>query len=84
MLKRMACRRGEVMITIAEPIDLDSLRIRHEFLVVPDLHLSAATAAAALQVSQRHAIVVLEALVVERFLIRLADGRYARPPAAPH
>jgi len=29
------------MITVAEPIDLDALRIRHEFLTVPDLRLSA-------------------------------------------
>jgi len=25
------------MITLADPIDLDTLRIRHEFITVPDL-----------------------------------------------
>ena len=66
------------MITLAEPIDLDTLRIRHEDLAVSDLRLSADTVAALLNVSQRHAMVALEALVTERFLVRLPDGRYTR------
>jgi hypothetical protein len=43
-----------------------------------DLRLSADTAAALLNVSQRHALVALESLVIERFLVRLPDGRYSR------
>jgi hypothetical protein len=66
------------MITLAEPIDLDTLRIRHEYLAVSDLRLSADTVAALLNVSQRHALVALESLVMERFLIRLPDGQYFR------
>jgi hypothetical protein len=62
------------MITLAEPIDLDTLRIRHEYLTAPDLRLSADTAAALLHVSQRHALLALESLVTERFLVRLTDG----------
>jgi hypothetical protein len=70
------------MITSADPIDLDALRIRHEFLTVPDLHVSADAAASLLHVSQRHALLTLESLVVERFLVRLADGCYARATGA--
>lgn len=66
------------MITLAEPIDLDTLRIRHEYLAVGDLRLSADTVAALLNVSQRHAVVALESLVTEHFLVRLPDGRYIR------
>jgi hypothetical protein len=66
------------MITRADPTDLDALRIRHEFLTVPDLRCSADTAAALLHVSPRHASVALESLVLEHFLVRLADGCYAR------
>jgi hypothetical protein len=66
------------MITLAEPIDLDTLRIRHEYLAVSDLRLSADTVAAVLNVSQRHALVALESLVTEHFLVRLPDGRYSR------
>ena len=71
------------MIATADPIDLDSLRIRHEFLVVPDLRLSADTAATTLNVSQRHARVALEGLVFEGFLSRLPDGRYVRRRGDP-
>jgi hypothetical protein len=66
------------MVTLAEPIDLDTLRIRHEFLANNDLRISADTAAALLNVSQRHALVALESLVMDHFLVRLPDGRYSR------
>lgn len=64
------------MITIADPVDLDALRIRHEFLSVPDLRVSAAVAARLLGVTQRHAQRSLDALVAERFLERTPDGQY--------
>jgi len=66
------------MITVAEPIDADTLRIRHEFLVQPDLCLSADVAATMLGVPQRHASIILESMVFERFLARTANGQYIR------
>ena len=66
------------MITIAAPIDADGLRIRHEFLSLPDLHASADDVAALLGVSSRHATVLLESLVRDGFLQRTRDGKYAR------
>ena len=70
------------MITIAEPTDLDALRIRHEFLSLPDLHVSAASAAARLGLTERHARVALDALVAELFLERMPDGEYVRASGA--
>jgi hypothetical protein len=70
------------VITTGEPIDADTLRIRHEFLTRPDLRVSADEAAALLGVPLRHALVILESLVVERFLARTADGQYVRAFAA--
>ena len=66
------------MITLAEPIDLDTLRLRHEYLAASDLRLTVDAVAALLNVSPRHALVALESLVMERFLVRLPDGRYSR------
>jgi hypothetical protein len=66
------------VIRFAEPIDADTLRIRHEFLTRPGLSVSAQAAAALLGVLDRHASVILESLVFERFLSRTADGRYMR------
>ena len=66
------------MITTADPIDLDALRIRHEFLAQPDLCVSADVVAAMLGVPLRHASIILESLVFERFLARTANGQYIR------
>jgi hypothetical protein len=68
------------MITYAEPIDADTLRIRHEFLTQPDLCVSADVAAGFLGVP--HASLILESLVFERFLARTPDGQYRRSFAA--
>ena len=70
------------MITYAEPIDADTLRIRHEFLSQPDLCVSAEVAAGFLGVPLRHASLILESLVFERFLARTPDGQYKRSFAA--
>ena len=70
------------MITFAEPTDLDTLRIRHEFLAVPALHASDDHMAALLAATPRHARTALESLVVEGFLERAADGLYIRSRAA--
>jgi Fic family protein len=69
------------MIAFADPIDLDALRIRHEFLTLPDLHTSAENVAALLGVTERHALVALDALVAEGFLERIPDRQYARRAA---
>ena len=66
------------MITVADPLDLDVLRIRHEFLTVPDLRLSPQEIAASLHVTRHHAEAMLDTLVTEQFLARVGDGAYAR------
>ena len=66
------------MITVADPLDLDVLRIRHEFLTVPDLRVSPQEVAALLAVSRHHAAAMLDDLVAEQFLSRNADGLYSR------
>lgn len=66
------------MITVAEPIDCDTLRVRHLFLADSGLRLSSNDVVAQLQVQPRHACVMLEALVCEGFLKRTSDGRYVR------
>ena len=69
------------MITIAEPTDLDTLRIRHEFLAVPALRASVDNVAALLAATPRRARTTLESLVLEGFLERAADGQYIRSRA---
>jgi predicted transcriptional regulator of viral defense system len=66
------------MITDAEPIDADALRIRHEFLSAPHLRLSVDDVVAQLHVQPRHAMLLLESLVWEGFLGRTFDGQYIR------
>jgi hypothetical protein len=66
------------VITVADPLDLDVLRIRHEFLTVPDLQLSPQEVAALLNVSRHHAEAMLDGLVSEHFLSRTADRAYSR------
>jgi len=68
------------MITVAEPIDADTLRIRHEFLTLPELRASVDSCAELLEIPPRHALLILESLVREGFLQRLGDRRYARAP----
>lgn len=69
------------MITIAEPIDADTLRIRYEFLARADLRVSPEIVAELLGVPLRHAKAMLDALVFEHFLARNADGSYVRADA---
>ena len=70
------------MITLAEPIDADTLRIRHEFLIHPDLLVSADVFAELLGLPCRHALTILESMVFEGFVERTPDGRYRRSSAA--
>ena len=67
------------MITAAPPIDADALRIRHEFLSLPDLCVSVDGCAQFLDVPPRHARAILDSLVDDGFLQRNDDGRYVRP-----
>jgi hypothetical protein len=69
------------VITIADPLDLDALRIRHEFLSLPDLRVSVATAAAIFGVSAPHARRILDSLAAERFLTPTTDDQYVRNAA---
>ena len=64
------------MIMLAEPIDADALRIRHEFLTLPSLRASVDWCAVLLDVMPRHAKLILESLVEDGFLERTIDGRY--------
>ena len=66
------------MMTVSAPIDADALRIRHEFLTLPGLRASVASFATLLNVSERHACLVLESLIDDGFLKRTADGQYVR------
>ena len=70
-------------MTTAEPIDADTLRIRHEFLTRPHLQLSAGAAAVLLELPLRHAVNILDLLVRDRFLRRSPDGRYMRASTLP-
>ena len=69
------------MITVAAPIDADALRIRHEFLTLPDLCVSVDGCAQFLDVPPRHARAILDSLVDDGFLHRNGDGRYVRSNA---
>ena len=69
------------MITFAEPIDLDTLRIRHEFISVPDLRVSLDPIAALLQIVPQRARLALQSLLLEGFLARTPDGYHVRATA---
>ena len=66
------------MITIADAIDRDVLRIRHEFLEMPGLALTVAETARRNALSTAHAKALLEALEAEGFLVSGPDGAYRR------
>jgi hypothetical protein len=64
---------------IADAIDADVLRIRHEFLDMPGLVLNVAQAARLYAVSTSHAKALLDGLEAEGFLVSGSDGAYRRP-----
>lgn len=74
----------DTMITLAKPIDGDTLRVRHEFLAMPGLVLTAAQTARLYALSTAHAKALLETLEEEHFLTIGSDGAYRRamPPAS--
>ena len=66
------------MIVIADAIDADVLRIRHEFLQTPGLVLTVAQTAALYALSTAHAATLLETLEGEGFLVRDSSGAFRR------
>ena len=70
------------MIAIADAIDADALRIRHEFLQMPGLVLTVSQTARLYALSTAHANALLETLKEEGFLLSGANGGYRRstPP----
>jgi Fic family protein len=70
------------MITLDTAIDRDVLRIRHDFLDMPALVLTAAQTARLHALSTARAKTVLETLEAEGFLISVPNGGYRRagPP----
>jgi Fic family protein len=71
------------MIAIADAIDADVLRIRHEFLAQPGLVLTVAQTARLYAVSTAHAKTQLDTLEAEGFLISYLDGAYRRSLSPP-
>ena len=66
------------MITLAEPTDLDALRLRSEFLALPGLKVTPAQTARLLGIRLDHAVTILTDLERERFLMHADDGSYRR------
>jgi hypothetical protein len=66
------------MITLAEPTDLDALRLRSEFLALPGLTVTPAQTARLLGIRLDHAVTILTDLERERFLTHADDGSYRR------
>jgi len=71
------------MIPVADAIDADTLRIRHEFLTLPGLRASTSSCAHLLGLSPRHAANILESLVREGFLEHAGNGEFVRLTAHP-
>jgi hypothetical protein len=70
------------MIATAEALDADALRLRHEFLSMPALVLSAAQVARMLNIRTDRAVVVLAALEQEGWLVHSPAGLYRRSEPA--
>lgn len=70
------------MIALANPIDADQLRLRHEFLALPGLVVTTAQVARLLDVRVAHAADMLASLERDGFLIRTPAGTFRRsdPP----
>ena len=66
------------MARLADAIDADALRIRHEFLDMPGLVLTVAQTARLYALSTAHARALLDALVAEGFLEGGSGGGYRR------
>jgi len=58
------------MLNLANPIDADELRLRHEFVTLPGVALTPAQAARLLDVRVVHAAEMLSSLESDGFLVR--------------
>jgi NAD kinase len=72
------------MVTFAPAVDADQLRLRHEFLAMPGLTLTASQTARLLDVRLIHAEELLASLESEGLLVHTPSGAYRRaePPLA--
>jgi hypothetical protein len=70
------------MIVTADPIDLDALRLRNEFLAMPGLTINIPQVARMLGLRSEHAAALLESLEHEQFLTHTANGAYRRATKA--
>jgi hypothetical protein len=70
------------MIVAANPTDLDTLRLRHEFLQMPGLNVSVPQVARMLGLRSEYAAAILDALASERFLTQTPTGSYQRACAS--
>jgi len=66
------------MILLGDPVDLDTLRLRHEFLSMPGLTITLPQAARLLSVRLEDARAMLDELAQEGFLECESDGQYRR------
>jgi hypothetical protein len=66
------------MIVAAAPTELDSLRLRNEFLEMPELSISVSQVARMLGLRSEHAEAILQTLANERFLTQTPAGLYHR------
>lgn len=67
------------MLALADPIDLDALRLRSEFLEMPGLTVTIAQAARLAGLRAARAAEILDLLADEGFLARDEHGAYRRP-----
>jgi predicted transcriptional regulator of viral defense system len=70
------------MITMGQAVDADLLRLRHEFLELPALVLTAPQVARLLDVRVEQAAAILATLEDEGWLIRSSAGAYCRSEPA--
>jgi hypothetical protein len=70
------------MIASADPLDMDALRLRSEFLAMPGLIVNVPQVARMFGLRSEHAAAILETLASEMFLTRTASGAYRRAPAS--
>jgi hypothetical protein len=67
------------MLVLADAIDADVLRVRHEFLDLPGLVLTVPQTARLYGWSTSHARAMLDTLKAEGFLVVGCNGAYHRP-----